>query len=131
MHVYTLLLTSSLKASHRSLKLKCRYWMQAYLQGKVGDKSTETHALIKRDQQCVRELHTDARDASAQSQRACFAWGGALKLLSLEQEGESKRRCGAGRHTVKGWEKCHCICLLFPSPPVTAIIKCRLSHYIE
>lgn len=47
--------------------------MQAYLQVKVGDKSIETHVLIKRDQQPERELHTDARDASAQSQRACFA----------------------------------------------------------
>ena len=47
--------------------------MQAYLQVKVGDKSIETHVLIKRDQQSERELHTDARDASAQSQRACFA----------------------------------------------------------
>ena len=49
--------------------------MQAYLQVKVGDKSIETHVLIKRDQQSERELHTDARDASAQSQRACFAGG--------------------------------------------------------
>lgn len=47
--------------------------MQAYLQVKVGDKSIETHVLIKRDKQSERELHTDARDASAQSQRACFA----------------------------------------------------------
>lgn len=47
--------------------------MQAYLQVKVGDKSTETHVLIKRDQQCERELHTDAGDASARSQRAYFA----------------------------------------------------------
>lgn len=83
MHVYTLLLTSSLKASQGSLKLECRYWMQAYLQVKVGDKSIETHVLIKRDQQSERELHTDARDASAQSQRACFAGKKSLKAAKL------------------------------------------------
>lgn len=64
--------------------------MQAYLQVKVGDKSTETHVLIKRDQQSERELHTDARDASAPSQRACFAGKKALKLLKLRARREGR-----------------------------------------
>lgn len=96
MHVYTLLLTSSLKASHGSIKLECRYWTQAYLQVKVGDKSIETHVLIKRDQQSERELHTDARDASAQSQGACFAEEKKKSLkaakLSARQGNEEKVR---------------------------------------
>ncbi len=55
--------------------------MQSYLQVKVGDKSIETHVLIKRDQQSERELHTDARDANARSQRACFAGGKKKKAV--------------------------------------------------
>lgn len=45
-----------------------------------GDKSAETHVLIKRDQQCVRGVHTDARYANAQSQSARYAVKKSFKL---------------------------------------------------
>lgn len=77
--------------------------MQAYLQVKVGDKSIETHVLIKRDQQSERGLHTDARDASAQSQRACFAEGKkSLKAAKL------RARRGKGREGVKQEDTKNC-----------------------
>lgn len=86
--------------------------MQAYLQVKVGDKSTETHVLIKRDQQCERDLHTDAGDASAQSQRASFAKKKSLKGAKLRASGrQGVKQAGAQmeERRVKSYcVRCNC-----------------------